>query len=62
VRLAGARGVDDGLVGGEPVPLGPCQIRLRRELGLPTTYISAADPTLQVDVVPGRAAQVAKQS
>jgi 5-methyltetrahydropteroyltriglutamate--homocysteine methyltransferase len=30
-----------------------CNI-VRRELGLATTYIPAADPTLQVDVVPGR--------
>jgi len=27
---------------------------VRRELGLPTTYVPAADPKLQVDVVPGR--------
>ena len=27
---------------------------VRRELGLPTTYIPAADPALQIDVVPGR--------
>src|SRR6266699_2302684 len=25
-----------------------------RELGLPTTYVPAADPKLQIDVVPGR--------
>ena len=30
---------------------------VREELGLPRTYIAAADPVLQVDVVPGRAAQ-----
>jgi len=30
---------------------------VRAELGLPTTYIRAADPALQVDVVPGRAAR-----
>src|SRR5215472_5034179 len=30
-----------------------CNI-VRRELGLPTTYVPAADPKLQVDVVPGR--------
>jgi 5-methyltetrahydropteroyltriglutamate--homocysteine methyltransferase len=27
---------------------------VRRELGLPTTYVPAADPMLQIDVVPGR--------
>ena len=27
---------------------------VRRELGLPATYVPAADPDLQVDVVPGR--------
>jgi 5-methyltetrahydropteroyltriglutamate--homocysteine methyltransferase len=27
---------------------------VRHELGLPVTYVPAADPTLQVDVVPGR--------
>jgi 5-methyltetrahydropteroyltriglutamate--homocysteine methyltransferase len=27
---------------------------VRRELGLPTTYVPAADPKLQIDVVPGR--------
>jgi len=27
---------------------------VRRELGLPTTYIPAADPTFQIDVIPGR--------
>src|SRR5437667_9319020 len=27
---------------------------VRRELGLPTTYVPAADPSLQIDVVPGR--------
>ena len=27
---------------------------VRRELGLPTTYVPAADPRLQIDVVPGR--------
>ena len=32
-----------------------CNI-VRRELGLPTTYVPAADPALQVDVVPGRKA------
>src|SRR5438552_762897 len=26
----------------------------RRELGFPTTYVPAADPKLQIDVVPGR--------
>lgn len=30
-----------------------CNI-IRRELGLPATYVPAADPTLQIDVVPGR--------
>jgi 5-methyltetrahydropteroyltriglutamate--homocysteine methyltransferase len=30
-----------------------CNI-IRRELGLPVTYVPAADPRLQVDVVPGR--------
>jgi len=30
-----------------------CNI-VRRELGLKTTYIAAADPMLQIDVVPGR--------
>src|SRR5262249_28890261 len=37
---------------------------VRRELGLPTTYIPAADPTLQIDIVPGRdtAARSAGQS
>ena len=30
-----------------------CNI-VRRELGLPTTNVPAADPKLQVDVVPGR--------
>ncbi len=30
-----------------------CNI-VRRELGLATTYIPAADPKLQIDVVPGR--------
>ena len=30
---------------------------VRAELGLPTTHIRAADPALQVDVVPGRAAR-----
>ena len=30
-----------------------CNI-VRRELGFPTTYIPAADPKLQIDVVPGR--------
>src|SRR6266481_752208 len=30
-----------------------CNI-IRRELGLPVTYVPAADPSLQVDVVPGR--------
>jgi 5-methyltetrahydropteroyltriglutamate--homocysteine methyltransferase len=30
-----------------------CNI-VRRELGLATTYIPAADPMLQIDVVPGR--------
>jgi 5-methyltetrahydropteroyltriglutamate--homocysteine methyltransferase len=27
---------------------------VRRELGLPSTYVPAADPMLQMDVVPGR--------
>ena len=27
---------------------------IRRELGLPVTYVPAADSTLQIDVVPGR--------
>jgi hypothetical protein len=27
---------------------------VRRELGLPATYVPAADPMLQIDVVPGR--------
>jgi 5-methyltetrahydropteroyltriglutamate--homocysteine methyltransferase len=27
---------------------------VRRELGLPTTYVPAADPILQIDVVAGR--------
>ena len=27
---------------------------VRRELGLPETYVPAADPALQIDVVPGR--------
>jgi hypothetical protein len=27
---------------------------VRRELGLPATYVPAADPKLQIDVVPGR--------
>ena len=27
---------------------------VRRELGLPVTYVPAADPALQIDVVPGR--------
>ena len=30
-----------------------CNI-VRRELGFPVTYVPAADPTLQIDVVPGR--------
>jgi 5-methyltetrahydropteroyltriglutamate--homocysteine methyltransferase len=30
-----------------------CNI-MRRELGLPVTYVPAADPSLQIDVVPGR--------
>jgi 5-methyltetrahydropteroyltriglutamate--homocysteine methyltransferase len=30
-----------------------CNI-VRRELGLPATYVPAADPILQLDVVPGR--------
>jgi 5-methyltetrahydropteroyltriglutamate--homocysteine methyltransferase len=30
-----------------------CNI-VRRELGLPSTYVPAADPKLQIDVVPGR--------
>src|SRR5438045_7761074 len=30
-----------------------CNI-VRRELGLPITYVPAADPKLQIDVVPGR--------
>jgi 5-methyltetrahydropteroyltriglutamate--homocysteine methyltransferase len=32
---------------------------VRRELGLPTTYIPAADPTFQIDVIPGRKSQAA---
>ena len=28
-----------------------CNI-VRRELGLPTTYVAAADPALQIDVLP----------
>ena len=35
---------------------------VRKELGLPTTYIPAADPGLQVDVVPGRAAKAGQAS
>jgi 5-methyltetrahydropteroyltriglutamate--homocysteine methyltransferase len=27
---------------------------VRRELGVPSTYVPAADPMLQIDVVPGR--------
>lgn len=27
---------------------------VRRELGLPASYVPAADPWLQIDVVPGR--------
>jgi 5-methyltetrahydropteroyltriglutamate--homocysteine methyltransferase len=30
-----------------------CNI-VRREFGFPTTYVPAADPKLQIDVVPGR--------
>ena len=30
-----------------------CNI-VRHELGLPLTYVAAADPRLQIDVVPGR--------
>jgi 5-methyltetrahydropteroyltriglutamate--homocysteine methyltransferase len=30
-----------------------CNI-VRRELGFPSTYVPAADPKLQIDVVPGR--------
>jgi 5-methyltetrahydropteroyltriglutamate--homocysteine methyltransferase len=33
---------------------------VRRELGLPTTYVPAADPKLQIDVVPGRDVATAK--
>jgi hypothetical protein len=29
---------------------------VRKELGLPATYVPAADPALQIDVVPGRRA------
>jgi 5-methyltetrahydropteroyltriglutamate--homocysteine methyltransferase len=36
-----------------------CNI-LRRELGLPVTYVPAADPMLQLDVVPGRDTASAK--
>ena len=32
-----------------------CNI-VRHELGLPTSYVPAADPVLQLDVVPGRGA------
>jgi len=35
-----------------------CNI-VRRELGLPTSYVPAADPMLQIDVVPGRDAKSA---
>jgi 5-methyltetrahydropteroyltriglutamate--homocysteine methyltransferase len=38
-----------------------CNI-VRRELGLPTSDVPAADPALQVDVVPGRAAKSAKNA
>ncbi len=38
-----------------------CNI-VRRELGLPTTHVPAADTALQVDVVPGRAARPAKNA
>ena len=38
-----------------------CNI-VRAELGLPTTYVPAADPTLQVDVVSGRKALPAKSA
>lgn len=31
-----------------------CNI-VRRELGLPVTSVPAADPRLQIDVIPGRA-------
>jgi len=34
-----------------------CNI-IRRELGLPVTYVPAADPSLQVDVVPGAGRRV----
>jgi hypothetical protein len=27
---------------------------VRKELGLPATYVPAADPSLQIDVIPGR--------
>ncbi len=30
---------------------------VRRELGLPATYVPAADPALQIDIVPGRSRQ-----
>lgn len=33
---------------------------VRRELGLPTTYVPAADAILQIDVVPGRDVVVRK--
>jgi 5-methyltetrahydropteroyltriglutamate--homocysteine methyltransferase len=36
-----------------------CNI-VRRELGLPVTYVPAADPALQLDVVPGRDTAPAK--
>ena len=32
---------------------------VRRELGLPPMYVPAADPALQIDVVPGRDVAVA---
>ena len=46
----------DGLAGAlyRASPIGQgCNI-VRRELGLPSTYTPAADPRLQIDVVPGR--------
>ncbi|HEX6464512.1 MAG TPA: hypothetical protein VFZ98_08670, partial [Vicinamibacterales bacterium] len=36
-----------------------CNI-VRRELGLPTTYVPAADPMLQIDRIPGRRTETAK--
>ena len=34
---------------------------VRRELGLPTTYVPAADTKLQIDVVPGRGVATPKE-